>query len=519
MDPQHPLDPYDGVDMLSVSSGYASPKEPAAEKPEAEGARNSPPEGGEKPEGEEQQEEEEQQEGAEQQEAEKQQEGEEQQEGEGQQEGEEAEHGEPAKKKRAKQLSAAQREIIQTERAAGLGYKAIVNKYPDYGFTYSGVKDALARLKKNGTLERQAGSGRPKSGRSEANVAAINSAVQDNPRVSKRSLAASTGIKVSSVRNILKNDLGMKSLTQIKAQRIKKVNTEARLARCQEWAQQMENGWEFDPRKVFWTDEKVFRLGKTSGGNQNYRVWVHDGIKKAQLAPEDILRDEGEMQGGRTVMVALGVCYNGVGTLRFTPKGAIVNSEKYKDILENTYAVDCAELFPDGDFTFQQDGASAHTSHATQALCKELFPNFIGKKSWPPTSPDLNVLDFFVWGYMQREVERLNPANTDVALKTAIRSALASIPLPMVRSAIDSFYKRCILCNMAGGAQFKHMLKRKDLPAPPERAGSPAAADPHEAPADMEMYEIYEPLHAADIEAEYEEGEEAEESENGEHAA
>jgi len=50
-------------------------------------------------------------------------------------------------------------------------------------------------------------------------------------------------------------------------------------------------------------------------------------------------------------------------------------------------------LLPSG-FIFHQDSAPAHTACQTQANCTD----FIAKDEWPPNSPDLNPLDYHVWG-------------------------------------------------------------------------------------------------------------------------
>jgi len=36
-------------------------------------------------------------------------------------------------------------------------------------------------------------------------------------------------------------------------------------------------------------------------------------------------------------------------------------------------------------------------------------PDFINKDAWPPNSPDLNPLDYHVWGWMLDKFNRLNP--------------------------------------------------------------------------------------------------------------
>ncbi|QQP52968.1 Putative transposable element [Caligus rogercresseyi] len=49
----------------------------------------------------------------------------------------------------------------------------------------------------------------------------------------------------------------------------------------------------------------------------------------------------------------------------------------------------------DRPYVFQQDGAPAHTSKATQAFMYENL-NFWAKDMWPPQNPDLNPLDFSI---------------------------------------------------------------------------------------------------------------------------
>src|SRR6218665_1829341 len=50
-------------------------------------------------------------------------------------------------------------------------------------------------------------------------------------------------------------------------------------------------------------------------------------------------------------------------------------------------------------FIFQQDGAPAHTARVTQEWLHANCPEIIEKDRWPPNSPDLNPLDYHVWGH------------------------------------------------------------------------------------------------------------------------
>ena len=52
-------------------------------------------------------------------------------------------------------------------------------------------------------------------------------------------------------------------------------------------------------------------------------------------------------------------------------------------------------------FIFQQDSANAHTARVTQEWLHANGPEMIEmieKDQWPPNSPDLNPLDYHVWG-------------------------------------------------------------------------------------------------------------------------
>jgi len=57
---------------------------------------------------------------------------------------------------------------------------------------------------------------------------------------------------------------------------------------------------------------------------------------------------------------------------------------------------------------YQHDAALPHFSQVIMQYLNHKFPNrWIGRggtKNWPPWSPDLNPLDYHVWGYMKAMV-------------------------------------------------------------------------------------------------------------------
>jgi hypothetical protein len=57
--------------------------------------------------------------------------------------------------------------------------------------------------------------------------------------------------------------------------------------------------------------------------------------------------------------------------------------------------------------------------------------NEITATPWPPRSPDITPLDFFLWGYVKSNVFR-TPVNRLDDLKTRIRNAISAIPKDML---------------------------------------------------------------------------------------
>ena len=56
---------------------------------------------------------------------------------------------------------------------------------------------------------------------------------------------------------------------------------------------------------------------------------------------------------------------------------------------------------------FQLDGAPPHWGLHVRAFLNKFLERWIGRggpAAWPPRSPDINSLDFFLWGYVKIEV-------------------------------------------------------------------------------------------------------------------
>ena len=66
-----------------------------------------------------------------------------------------------------------------------------------------------------------------------------------------------------------------------------------------------------------------------------------------------------------------------------------------------------------------------HNANRTQDRCRANLPHFWEKEVWPPSSPDVNPLDFFVWGVAERDTNR-SPHNTKDSLIRSIKDVFTN---------------------------------------------------------------------------------------------
>jgi len=120
-------------------------------------------------------------------------------------------------------------------------------------------------------------------------------------------------------------------------------------------------------------------------------------------------------------MVSVGVCYDDMGRLHFIPDKANVNDKLYVETLLPRLVEDCKSVLLYG-FIFQHDGAPAHAAKMAQGWIATNCREFIGKDESPPNSPDLNSLDYHIWGAMLEHYKTFHPKpqNTDELKKVLL---------------------------------------------------------------------------------------------------
>lgn len=104
---------------------------------------------------------------------------------------------------------------------------------------------------------------------------------------------------------------------------------------------------------------------------------------------------------------------------------------------------------------FQLDGSPVHNAAVVREWLNENFENkWIGRNSplieWPPRSPDLTPLDFFLWGFLKQQVYKSRPQSVD-ELRIRITEASANITPQQLRNVTVNLRKRCNKCIELNG--------------------------------------------------------------------
>ena len=108
-------------------------------------------------------------------------------------------------------------------------------------------------------------------------------------------------------------------------------------------------------------------------------------------------------------------------------------------------------------FIFQQDSAPAHRARDTVDFLRRSTPQFIIPDLWPPNSPDLNPVDYKIWGVMQDRVYKTAIRGLN-DLKRRLIAEWSGLQQSIVDDAVDQWRKRLYYCVETSGRHFEHLL-------------------------------------------------------------
>jgi len=274
--------------------------------------------------------------------------------------------------------------------------------------------------------------------------------VTRNPESSVRRLSARLGVSKSSVWRILKKE-GLHPYHFQKVQHLHSADFTSRAVFCS-WIMRKIRSNPENATKIMWTDEAIF----TRAGITNFRN-LH---KWAGENPHLIRPSRFQQQFSVNVWAAI-IDDQLIGPFEIPQ---VMNSLNFLNLMQNNL-VDFLEDVPIAtrqNMWFQLDGCPAHFGLNVRQYLDSNFPQWIGRGgpvAWPPRSPDLTPLDFFLWGAMKAKVYASIVNSREELLQRiqAVANEIRTTPGVLKRST-QSVGHRAMACIQNHGGHFEQML-------------------------------------------------------------
>lgn len=343
-------------------------------------------------------------------------------------------------------------EIVDMIKVVGLcggNFKATEREYariyPDRRHPCRKTIKRLLQRAEMGSLKRE----RKKTGADNVATVVTLAEVLQNPHTSSRQIERRHGISRRTCLRILKEQK-FHSYHIVLTHKLEDRDFDRRLQFC-DWAQ---NQLAEDPSffsRVLFTDESTFN-NRGGVNRHNCHYWSENN-------PHWQRSEEYQYQWSLNVWAGIiGNCV--IGPHFFEQR---LNGETYLMFLQNHLPclLENVTLEVRRDMWFQQDGAPPHRSRYVVTYLNNLFQNrWIGIRSqiqeWPPRSPDLTPLDFFLWGHVKEKVFATKPTTID-NMKIRIRNAFSEITPDVLQNVQESFRSRLIQCAAVNGNLFEHL--------------------------------------------------------------
>ena len=114
--------------------------------------------------------------------------------------------------------------------------------------------------------------------------------------------------------------------------------------------------------------------------------------------------------------------------------GLKVNTKVYLDVLKSVVIPWCNQVAGGRPWVWQQDSMPVHKSKEIQAWLQKECYYFVPFSHWALSSPDLNLLDYFVWSYVEN-ITNMTSHDTKASLIASIRRVFAELPPALVEKA------------------------------------------------------------------------------------
>lgn len=349
-----------------------------------------------------------------------------------------------------RQFTKEERIFIEEEISRTGKVRSVLNAWPNqFPNTRLPSRRAIYNIKQkfhlHGTVlnRNKSNSGRPRTGRSANHIADVRRDLQANPRLSTRRNNC-PHIPRTTFRRIITHDIEWHPYKILKRHGLQPGDPNRRLQFCN-WL--VNRARRFLDTAVV-VDEANFQMDG-SVSSQNVRMYAPKGNPPRDFA-FNVPHDK------RKVSVLAAVTGNNrlIGPI-FVDQN--INGNVYLDIINDQLEPQLVQIFgqqANGAIRrawFFQDGAPAHRLIAVRDRLQELFPHRVvglgHHVEWPPRSPDLTPLDFWLWGDVKASVYAEGPPRNLRELRRRITDAFTRIRRTRVTSrAVHHMYDRAMIC-------------------------------------------------------------------------
>jgi hypothetical protein len=157
-------------------------------------------------------------------------------------------------------------------------------------------------------------------------------------------------------------------------------------------------------------------------------------------------------------MVSVAVSKMGKSDVVFVEPGAKINSAYYcENVLENGLFPRIRAVCGHHNWILLQDGAPSHRAASTLCFLEQENVQFIEPTMWPPNSPDLNPVDYSVWGALQERVYK-HQIRDLAHLREIIALEWANLSMRFITKCIDEWRKRLLCVLQQHGGHIEHMF-------------------------------------------------------------
>ncbi len=271
--------------------------------------------------------------------------------------------------------------------------------------------------------------------------------IKKDPNISIRALAREFNVAEPTMRRLVKEDLGLKSLAKPKIQQLTPAQKAKRLKMCTSMLNKLKR---LAAGKVLiFSDEKDFHLTK-----------YHNRRNDRTIAANSKAVDPSNRFVGRPKFPQKAMFFGFVGSDGKAFPGVWIkgnlDAAGYKSILIRKVIPILDATYGAGNYIWTQDGASVHTANSVLKYLESKLRSrgFWSKGIWPPNSCNLNPLDYSVWDNVDKKANNIYHPNI-TSMKTAVEREWNSMDASYIRKTCTRFRAKLEACIAAEGGVFE----------------------------------------------------------------